>query len=135
MLPFRVQIQDGLPVSDQLVRSAQRAIASGELAAGARFPSVRVLAQELRISPTTAHKVVLELKAAGCLVSRPGIGMVVVSAAGPPRESLQERLRPSCEQLLCEAEQLGLSAEETVELIKEIAAKNKAHESKTTLKL
>jgi GntR family transcriptional regulator len=120
MLPFRIKIQDGLPVSDQLVRSAQRAIASGELEDGAIFPSVRALAQELRISPTTAHKVVLELKAAGNLVSRPGVGMVVVKLDGEP---LLERLRPACEQLLCEAEQLGLTPEEAIEYLKKLTKK------------
>ena len=56
MLPFRLQLEDGLPVSEQLVRAAKRAILGGELEGGEIFPSVRMVAQELRVSPTTVHK-------------------------------------------------------------------------------
>jgi len=114
MLPFRFQILDGLPVSDQLVKAVQRAVLTGELAAGDRFPSVRLLAQELKISPTTAHKAVLELRDAGFLATRPGAGMVVVKPAGESREQLVLQLFPACRDLLRQASLLGLTAEETL---------------------
>ena len=123
MLPFRVQIQDGLPVSDQLIRSAQRAILAGELADGTIFPSVRALGKALKISPTTAHKVVLELKNSGFLASRPGVGMVVMKPAGPPAETLLESLHPACEALLQQAEQLGLTPEDAIEALRRATAK------------
>ncbi|RYD61177.1 MAG: GntR family transcriptional regulator, partial [Verrucomicrobiaceae bacterium] len=94
MLPFRFQILDGVPVSEQLVKAVQRAVLTGEMAAGEKFPSVRVIAQELRISPTTAHKAILELRDAGFLASRPGAGMVVVKPAGASREQLAAQLTP-----------------------------------------
>src|SRR5580698_2915317 len=65
MLPFTVQIEDGLPVSDQIVQSVRKAMLTGQLRTGDEFPSVRTLSQELRISPTTAHKVVATLKDSG----------------------------------------------------------------------
>ena len=77
MLPFIIQNQDGLPVSDQIVQAVRKAMLTKQMAVGDIFPSVRTLSQELRISPTTAQKVVATLKDAGYLASRPGIGMVV----------------------------------------------------------
>jgi GntR family transcriptional regulator len=112
MLPFRFQLLDGLPVSDQLVKAVQRAVLTGELLSGEKFPSVRVLAQELRISPTTAHKAVLELRDAGFLVTRPGAGMVVVKPAGSSRARLIAQLEPACRDLVRQASQLGLSSAE-----------------------
>ncbi|MEZ5300685.1 MAG: GntR family transcriptional regulator [Verrucomicrobiales bacterium] len=85
MLPFHFQLRDGIPVSEQLAQAVRRAILAGELEAGQEFPSVRVLAKELRISPTTAQKVIGELKAEGYLASRPGIGMVISAQEPPPR--------------------------------------------------
>lgn len=120
MLPFRFQILDGIPVSDQLVKAVQRAVVTGELTAGERFPSVRVLAQELKISPTTAHKAVLELRDAGFLASRPGAGMVVVKPAGAERDQLIDQLAPACRMLLREASMLGLTTEETMEALRRI---------------
>ena len=114
MLPFRFQLLDGLPVSDQLVKAVQRAVLTGELPAGERFPSVRVLAQELRISPTTAHKAVLELRDGGFLASRPGAGMVVVKPVGSARAQLIAQLAPACRDLIRQASQFGLSSAETL---------------------
>ncbi|WP_193210867.1 GntR family transcriptional regulator [Luteolibacter marinus] len=118
MLPFRFQLLDGLPVSDQLVKSVQRAVLTGELGVGEKFPSVRVLAQALKISPTTAHKAVLELRDAGFLASRPGAGMVVTKPAGATRDQLIDQLSPACRDLIRQASLLGLSAGETLEALR-----------------
>ncbi|QJE97594.1 GntR family transcriptional regulator [Luteolibacter luteus] len=118
MLPFRFHLLDGVPVSDQLVKAVQRAVLTGEMAPGEKFPSVRVLAQELKISPTTAHKAVLELRDAGFLATRPGAGMVVVKPAGSSREQLISQLLPACRDLIRQAGLLGLSAEETQEALR-----------------
>jgi GntR family transcriptional regulator len=119
VLPFRFQLLDGLPVSDQLVKAVQRAVLTGEMAAGEKFPSVRVLAQELKISPTTAHKAVLELRDAGFLATRPGAGMVVVKPAGGSREQLTAQLAPACRDLIRQAAQLGLSSEEILTALRQ----------------
>jgi DNA-binding transcriptional regulator YhcF (GntR family) len=118
MLPFRFQLLDGVPVSDQLVMAVQRAVLTGEMAAGEMFPSVRVLAQELKISPTTAHKAVLELRDAGFLASRPGAGMVVVKPAGSSRDQLLDQLAPACRDLIRQASLLGLAPDEILEALR-----------------
>lgn len=118
MLPFRFQLLDGVPVSEQLVKAVQRAVLTGEMLAGEKFPSVRVLAQELRISPTTAHKAVLELRDGGFLASRPGAGMVVVTPAGASRDQLLDQLAPACRDLIRQASLLGLSPDETSEALR-----------------
>lgn len=118
MLPFRFQLLDGVPVSELLVKAVQRAVLTGELAAGDMFPSVRIIAQELKISPTTAHKAVMDLRDAGFLASRPGAGMVVVKPAGAPRAQLIEQLFPACRDLLRQASLLGLTKDETLEALR-----------------
>ena len=55
MLPFTIQLQHGEPVYEQMLAAVRRALFSGQLRDGDAFPSVRVLSQELRISPTTAE--------------------------------------------------------------------------------
>lgn len=119
MLPFRFQIVDGVPVSDQLVKAVQRAILTGELADGEKFPSVRQIAQDLKISPTTAHKAVGELRDAGFLASRPGAGMVVVCPKlTSSRDHLINQLTPACLELIRHASLLGLSHDETLEALR-----------------
>lgn len=121
MLPFPIHLQDGEPVSDQIVRAARRAVANGEVSEGDLFPSVRQLAQDLKVSPTTAHKVVLQLKERGLLVSRPGVGMVVAKPDAPSLETRQSLLEPASERFLKEANDLNLSLEEAIEALKKTA--------------
>ena len=121
MLPFSLQLRDGEPVSDQIVRAAHRALSNGELREGDLFPSVRVLAQELKISPTTAFKVVGELKDLGFLVSRPGVGMVVTAPQMPPLAKRLELLEPSARRFLEEARALHLDTKDVEKLLWKIS--------------
>lgn len=120
MLPFPFHLQDGEPVSDQIIRAAHRAFANGDLRPGDLFPSVRSLAMDLRISPTTAHKVIGELKDLGFLVSRPGIGMVIQAPALPPLETRLELLTQAARKFLDDARSLHLSVEEITALLQHL---------------
>ncbi len=120
MLPFSIQLRDGEPVSDQIVRAAHRALADGGLREGDLFPSMRALAQELRISPTTAFKVVRELKDLGFLVSRPGVGMVVRAPSLPPLEKRLALLEPAARRFLEEARALHLAPGDIVGLLHQL---------------
>ncbi|WPJ97952.1 GntR family transcriptional regulator [Coraliomargarita algicola] len=111
MLPFSIHIEDGAPVSEQLTQAVRRAILKGDLQDGDRFPSVRSLSVELRISPTTAHKAVSVLKSEGLLGSQPGVGMVVRTDELPSTNQRLEQLSPALKQILTEAKSLQLSDE------------------------
>jgi GntR family transcriptional regulator len=121
MLPFIVQIQDGLPVSDQIIQAVRKAMLTNQLVVGDAFPSVRTLSQELRISPTTAHKVVAILKDAGYLASRPGIGMVVKTPDLPGQDERLDHLQPLCQELLKEAADLHLKFDDVVQALRRAA--------------
>ena len=131
MLPFLIQIEDGLPVSDQIVQAVRKAMLTGQLAAGDEFPSVRTLSQELRISPTTAHKVVITLKESGYLASRPGIGMVVTVPELPPRDERLDHLQPLCADLLKEAGDLHLRFDDVIAALRRAAEETKFQEPGT----
>ena len=119
MLPFSIHIQDGIPVSDQILRAVRKAVLTGQMAAGDGFPSVRVMSQELKISPTTAHKVVSQLKSAGYIASRPGIGMVVSPPELPARGERLDLLAPACRELFDEAQEIGLGLDDVIEALRQ----------------
>lgn len=114
MLPFTIQIEDGVPISDQVFRAVRKAVLTGQLQSGDPFPSVRNLSQDLTISPTTAHKVVAQLKDSGFLVSRPGIGMVVTTPNLPTREESMKHIEPLCRKLANEAAQMNLTLDDLI---------------------
>lgn len=117
MTPFPISLKAGLPISDQIVYAAKRAIISGQMRPGDAFPSVRALSKELRINPNTAHKAVTELINAGLLAMHPGIGTVV---ATPPDATPGERTRllgRQIEELVVEARRLGVAQDELLRSI------------------
>ena len=117
MIPFRVQFRPGIPIYEQVVYAATKAMLTGRMRPGDPFPSVRVLSRELKINPNTAHKVVTSLITTGLLESRPGLGTVV--AAPPPCSALQrtELLGEQIEQIAVEARKLGIGLEEMLESV------------------
>ena len=126
MLPFSVTFEIGTPASDQLVQAVRKAILTGQLKPGERFPSVRTLSQELRISPTTAHKAVARLKEQGYLGSQPGVGMIVLAPELPSRQQRIQHLLPACTKLLQEAEELQLELDDLIEALRQAADKQRA---------
>ena len=117
VIPFRVTFRPGVPVSEQAVYAATRAIVAGQLRAGEPFPSVRVLSRGLKINPNTAHKVVAELLDEGLIEVRVGVGTVVAEL---PRGSAAERsrlLKREMEELVVEARRLNLELDDVLAAI------------------
>jgi GntR family transcriptional regulator len=123
MLPFSLTLRPGDPVVEQVVYAVTRAVVSGQLRPGDRFPSVRTLSQELKVNPNTAQRIVALLVEAGLLAVEPGIG-TVVTGGGPrgaaPRKAevaaLADRL---AEPLVVEARRVGLGLTDLVELVRD----------------
>lgn len=119
VIPFRVDFVPGIPVFEQVVYAAKKAIVSGRIRPGAAFPSVRAISKELKINPNTAHKVVLELTAEGLLAVLPGIGTLVAGpTAGTPAER-KRLLEGEIERLVVEAKKVGLELDLVLEAVAE----------------
>lgn len=115
MLPFSFRPKSGLSTYQQVIYAVKKALMSGALRPGDRFPSVRKLSQELKINPNTAHKVVAALVDEGVLEVRPGIGTLVREA---PAERPRERARlldEDLERIVVEAHQMGIDLDELQE--------------------
>lgn len=84
--PLAVSIApgDGRPLVRQIVDAVRMQITTGELATGARLPSVRGLAEQLGINPNTVAKAYGQLTTEGWLLSQPGQGLFVA----PQRQRL-----------------------------------------------
>jgi DNA-binding transcriptional MocR family regulator len=68
--------------ANDITRSVETAIARGDLAPGVALPSVRTLARDLEVSPTTVAAAFAELRRRGVIISRPRSGTRV--AERPP---------------------------------------------------
>ena len=112
MLPFSIDLKLGLPVTEQIIFAVKKAVVAGQLRPGDAFPSVRVLSQELKINPNTAHKVIALLVTEGVLLTKPAIGSVVAEPEAGTRRERTELLGAEVERLVVEARKLGLTEAE-----------------------
>jgi GntR family transcriptional regulator len=125
MLPFSITFQPGVPVTRQIVFAVKKAVVTGHLVPGDRFPSIRQLSQELRINPNTAQKVVRNLADEGLLNIVPGIGTVVATAPPPSSDQKKNLLQDQLDQLVIEAKRMSLSQEDVLAAVMELWASNK----------
>ena len=112
MLPFSIELKPGSPVAEQIMFAVRKAVVAGQMQPGDRFPSVRVLSQELRVNPNTAHKVVAALVNEGVLVTTPAVGSVVAERVAGGRKERTELLGAEVEWLVVEAKRLGLGLDD-----------------------
>jgi GntR family transcriptional regulator len=114
VLPFPIELQLGLPVTEQILFAVKKAVVAGQLRPGTKFPSLRVLSQELRINPNTAQKVITALVAEGVLVTTPAVGSVVAERERGGKEERAELLGAEVERLVVEALKLGLDQDDVL---------------------
>ncbi len=112
MLPFSIELKPGLPVAEQILFAVKKAVVGGQLRPGDRFPSVRVLSQELRVNPNTAHKVIAALVNEGVLITTPAVGSIVAERAMGGRQEKADLLGAELERVVVEAKKLGLTLAE-----------------------
>lgn len=117
MKRLRLEFKSGVPVYEQLLYAARKAIIGGEFEVGEAFPSVRALSAELRLNPNTVHKALSALKDAGLIETVPGVGHRV---AALPDGSARERaalLGPETEALVLKAREQGVSRKDLIAAI------------------
>jgi GntR family transcriptional regulator len=117
MLPFSVQIKSGESVYGQVVYAVKKAIVVGQLRPGDRFPSVRVLSQELKINPNTAHKIVAQLVQERLLEVQSGIGSVIAATTYSTKEERRALLGADLERVVVEAKKLALDLDDVQEAL------------------
>lgn len=84
---FDINPSDAAPIWRQIEEGIRRTIALGSLGPGDAVPSVRELAQTLRVNPNTVARAYQRLTEAGVLVVRRGEGTYVADAPSHPKKS------------------------------------------------
>ena len=110
------------PIYEQISTQIKSAILSGELIAGQALPSIRSLANDLRVSVITTKRAYSDLEALGFIETRQGKGSYV---ANENLELLREEQLRHIESLLQEAlnnaESAGVSLPELHDILDALA--------------
>lgn len=108
------------PVYQQIVQQVQLQIATGRLRFGDELPSIRALASQLLINPNTVARAYRDLELMGAVYKRGTTGTFVADQAGTVSERKRmEALRQHVDRLLITAKELGFSANEVIEVLRE----------------
>jgi len=110
------------PIYEQITSQLKAMILSGELEAGQRLPSIRALANDLRISVITTKRAYSDLEELGFIETVQGKGSFVASGNGSfLREERLRQLERLLDQALSEAKELGINIDELHILLDELA--------------
>jgi GntR family transcriptional regulator len=114
----------GEPIYRQIIEAIKYRVASGKLATDERLPSIRGLAEELKINTRTVVKAYEELQHAGLVVMRQGQGVFVATNHGVTPESARRKaIGEMARRMLSEAFRLGAGKEEVLNVIQSEADK------------
>ena len=89
---FQIDFKAGKPVYLQLVDQVRYAAASGVLRAGEPLPSIRPLAEELRVNRNTIAKAYAELESQGVIETLPGKGCFLKETDSPFTKPIRQKL-------------------------------------------
>ena len=128
---WQIDFKSGTPVYLQLVEQVRHAAASGGLRAGEPLPSIRPLAEELRVNRNTIAKAYAELESQGVIETIPGKGCFVKEVNSPLTKSARsDLLVQEVDRAIVAAHHLRIDDEELLILVEKrlevFQRKNKA---------
>jgi GntR family transcriptional regulator len=89
---LQLNFKSGKPVYLQIVDQVKAAAASGALRDGEPLPSIRPLAEELRVNRNTIAKAYSELENEGIIETLPGKGCFVSANHSPLKKQVRRKL-------------------------------------------
>ncbi len=117
---LQVNFKSGLPIYLQLVEQIKAAAASGALRPGEALPSIRPLAEELRVNRNTVAKAYSELESLGVIETLPGRGCFLKENHSALRKEVRRKLLiVEIDQAIVQAHHLQVPRNEFLELIRQ----------------
>ena len=117
---FQIDFKSGKPVYLQLVDQVRYAAASGALRTGEPLPSIRPLAEELRLNRNTIAKAYTELENQGIIETIPGKGCFLKANNTPFTKAVRQKLlQTEIDQAVVTAHHLQVEREPFLDLVNE----------------
>jgi GntR family transcriptional regulator len=115
----RIDFQSGVPVYLQIVQQVKAAAATGLIRPGDPLPSVRALAEDLRINRNTVARAYAELESESVIETRQGSGCFLKDGgASPLRKSVRSgRLAEALDAVIIQAHHLQIPDPELQSLL------------------
>src|SRR5713226_6834390 len=110
---FQLNFKSGKPVYLQMVDQVKSAAASGAVRAGEPLPSIRPLAEELRVNRNTVAKAYAELESQGVIETITGKGCFLKPNNSPLKKEVRRKLlTDEIDQVVVQAHRLQVPRDE-----------------------
>jgi GntR family transcriptional regulator len=117
---IQLNFKSGKPAYLQLVDQVKSAAAAGALRAGEALPSIRPLAEELRLNRNTVAKAYAELENQGVIETIAGKGCFIRANSSPYKKEVRVRLVvDEIDQAVVQAHHLQVGRNEFLRLVEE----------------
>ena len=117
---LQINFKSGVPVYLQIVEQIKRAAASGALRPGEALPTIRPLAEQLRVNRNTVAKAYTELESQGVIATEAGRGCFLADNHSPLKKEIRQRLLAGeIDAAIVEAHHLQIGAEEFLRTVKD----------------
>jgi len=131
---FQVNFKSPKPVYLQLVDQVKAAAASGALRPGDSLPSIRPLAEDLRVNRNTVAKAYTQLEVEGVIETSQGRGCFLKAVQSPLKKDARRKLLTGeLDEAIVRAHHLQVSRAEFLDLVRErfdaLADRQRAHEA------
>ncbi len=114
---FQIDFKTGKPVYRQLADQIRYAAASGAVRPGEPLPSIRPLAEELRVNRNTIAKAYTALESQGVIETSAGKGCFISAGSSPLRKDARMKLvTEEMDQAVVQAHHLQVGKSEFVRL-------------------
>lgn len=107
------------PLYEQVLNQIRNAIARGEVELGTKLPSVRELAQQLRVNPNTVMRAYQELERDSLIETRRGQGTFITTSEEIVTAIKKGLAQEAVENFISAMSSLGIDLDAAVDLIKE----------------
>ena len=131
---FQVNFKSSKPVYLQLVDQVKTAAASGAIRAGEPLPSIRPLAEDLRVNRNTVAKAYMQLESEGVIETLQGRGCFLKTVQSTlTKDARRRRLAVGLDEVIVQAHHLQVSRGEFIDLVRErfdaLAARQRANDA------
>jgi GntR family transcriptional regulator len=117
---IQLNFKSGKPAYLQVVDQIKSAAASGALRSGESLPSIRPLAEQLRLNRNTVAKAYAELESQGIIETVAGKGCFVTENHSPFRKQVREKmLAEDIDAAIVQAHHLQVADREFLDMVKE----------------
>lgn len=131
---FAINFKSSKPVYLQLVDQVKAAAASGALRVGEPLPSIRPLAEELRVNRNTVAKAYGQLETEGIIETSQGRGCFLKGGASPLKKDARRKLLVGgIDEVIIQAHHLQVTRTEFLDLVRDrfdaLADRQRAHDA------